>query len=74
MSNPDIGTIKYVKKLAWFPKNLCPQYGRKFKRREFIWLRFYFKVYRWDIKTWVVLKPTLQGWTWIGNAKHKPLT
>jgi hypothetical protein len=68
MSNVKEGTIKCVKAFAWLPMNLFPQYGYN-KRREFIWLRPYYKAYRWDIKTWVVNDPTLQGWTWIGNGK-----
>jgi len=73
MSNPNIGTIKYVRHFALMPKNLFPQFDTKTKLREFIWLRFYYKVYKWEIKTWVVLNPTLQGWTWIGNTKHKAI-
>lgn len=69
--SPIIGEIKFIKKFAWIPKNLRPQYGSEFKLREFIWLNFYFEVYRWDIKRWVVNDPTLQGWTWIGNSKTK---
>ena len=69
MGNTKIGTIEYVKKFAWLPTNLFPQYDSKIKLRDFIWLKFYYKVYTWEIKTWVISNPTLQGWTWLGNTK-----
>lgn len=74
MNDITIGTIKYVKKFARLPTNLFPQYDSKIKSREFIWLRFYYKVYKWELKTWVISNPFLQGWGWMGNAKYKKVS
>lgn len=71
MSDPNIGAIKCVKKFAWLPKNIFPQYNSKIILCDYIWLKFYYKVYKWEIKTWVISNPTLQGWSWLGNTKTK---
>lgn len=71
---PEIGEIKYVKRFAWFPTNLFPQYiinHTKAKARDYIFLRLYYKVYKWCTKSWVVNDPDLQGWTWLGNSRSK---
>ena len=66
---PSIGELKYIKRFAWLPVNIFPQFGSPTKLEDFTWLRSYYKVYRWDVKSWVVSNPETQGWTWVGNTR-----
>lgn len=64
-----IGELKYIKRFAWLPTNIFPQFNSARKLEDFIWFRSYYKVYRWEVKSWGVANPETQGWTWVGNTR-----
>jgi len=67
---PQLNDRLFVQKYAWLPKNIWPQYEGKIIRRDFVWLRRYYKVYRYATVTWNLKDGSFyEDWVWVGNSK-----
>lgn len=69
--------IKFVRRFAFIPVNLFPRCDtslKGMKRKDFIWLRIYYAVYKYEQHTWAVNDPKGFGWTWLGNSITNNIT
>jgi hypothetical protein len=67
---PELNDRLFVRKFAWLPKNIFPQYEGQIKKKDFIWLKRYYKVYKYMLVTWRLRDSEFYNdWVWVGNCK-----